>query len=495
MKVLVVDRVQLFQKIIASALENTGIAYEFADTGAAALAKLKKDKYEIVCISMYLDDMDAVELSNATRKLKSYAYTPIILITSEDNSEVISSAMKSGITDVFEKKDAEQLVNFVRRFANQNRKALGRVLYIEDTLSQRLLVTEMLKMNGLEVDGFSTGEEAFAAFEKKNYDLVITDIVLDGSMSGVTLANKIRRLDGNKGDVPILAVTAFDNISRRIGLFYLGINDYVIKPVVEEELMARIKSLITNRHFFLQMENEKTQAIRENSSKSEFLSLMSHELRTPLNSILGNLQLMQMDLPVEKVSDDFVGCLDDASSASQYLLELVNEVLDLAKIEAGNIELNLSKFSSKEFVQTTTNFIKHAAAEKELILHEHFEENIPDIYTDKARLKQVLINLLSNAVKYNQNKGDIFISIRFRQELGVISINVKDTGIGLSKADCLTIFDKFSRVGDTTSVVEGTGLGLYVTKKMVNEMGGELSVKSKLGEGSIFSVQLPIAGK
>jgi len=491
MKILIVDRVQLFQKIIASVLDDTEIDYEFADSGQAALFKIAKEKYEIICISMYLDDMNGIELSSKIRQISHYTYTPIVLITSEESTSVIQQALKSGITDVFEKQDADQLVNFIRRFGQQNNKLTGHVLYIEDTLSQRLLVTEMLSQRGLKVDGFASGEEAFAAFIKNNYDLVITDIILDGSMSGFALANRIRRLEGDKGDVPILAVTAFDNISRRISLFHLGINDYVIKPIVEEELLARIKSLIENRHFVLDISSEKTRALQANAAKSEFLSLMSHELRTPLNSIIGNLQLMLMDAKGENISNDFLECIHDADSASHHLLGLVNEILDLSKIEAGKMEISLVPFNPKEVILSSIDIIKHAAAERGINLHQHFIEDLPDLIADSARLKQVLINLLSNAVKYNHKNGDIFVSTHYKPESNTICIRVRDTGPGLTKEECAVLFEKFNRGGAESSSIEGTGLGLYVTKKMVNEMQGELTIKSKQGAGTLFTVQLP----
>lgn len=491
MKILVVDRVQLFKKIIASVLDETDIGYVFAETGTLALSTLEKDKYEIICVSMYLDDMDAIELTKKIRKLKQYAYTPIVLLTSDEPDTVAQEAMKLGIIDIFEKKEVEQLVNFIRRFGQLNNQLKGRVLYIEDTLSQRLLVTEILIQRGLDVDSFGSGEKAFAAFEKKDYDLVLTDLVLDGSMSGVTLANRIRRLDHNKGDVPILAVTAFDNISIRISLFHLGINDYVIKPIIEEELIARIKSLIENRRYMLEIQNERQTALQANAAKSEFLSLMSHELRTPLNSIIGNLQLMQMDAEEEKVSADFLDSINEADKASHHLLALINEVLDLSKIEAGQMDIKLASFQPKQVILSAIEIIKHAMAERGITLHENFINEIPDIVADRARLKQALINLLSNAVKYNHKNGDIFVSTQYNKDTETVCITVKDTGPGLSQQDCQGLFEKFNRLSAGNTATEGTGLGLYVTKKMVNEMHADIVVKSKQGVGTQFSITLP----
>lgn len=249
MKILVIDRVKLFQQIIAKVLEGTNIGYVFSHDGQTALQTLADGYFEIVCLSMHLDDMNAQELCKQIRKMERYAYTPILLLTSDESPELLQRALKAGMTDVFAKKDCEQLVNFITRFAHLGGQLTGRVLYVEDMLSQRMLMTEMFRRRGLEVEGFASGEKAWEAFCKHHYDLVITDIVLDGNMSGVTLANRIRRTNGYKGDTPILAITAFDNISRRISLFHLGIDDYVIKPVVEEELFARVKSLIESRRY------------------------------------------------------------------------------------------------------------------------------------------------------------------------------------------------------------------------------------------------------
>jgi len=492
MKILVVDRVKLFQKIIASVLEETEIDYAFVETGASALTTLEKDKYEIICVSMYLDDMDAIELTKHIRQLEQYAYTPIVMLTSDEANAVAQEAMKSGIIDIFEKKEIDQLVNFIRRFGQQNNRLSGRVLYIEDSLSQRLLVTEMLTQRGLRVDGFSSAEKAFAAFEKTDYDIVVTDIVLDSSMSGVTLANKIRRLEGNKGDVPIVAVTAFDNISRRIGLFHLGINDYVIKPVIEEELVARIKSLIENRQHILAIQQEKQTALHANAAKSEFLSFMSHELRTPLNSIIGNLQLMQMDVEEHQASTDFLESINEITTASHHLLGVINEVLDLSKIEAGKMDLKLVSFQPRQVILSAIEIIKHAMTERGITLHESLIEEIPDVIADSARLKKVLINLLSNAVKYNADNGDIFVSAQYKEDTSKVCISVKDTGPGLSPEACQGMFEKFNRLGAEKTSIEGSGLGLYVTKKMVNEMNADIVVKSKLGVGTQFSIKLPI---
>jgi len=491
MKILVVDRVKLFQKIIASTLQGTGIDHAFAETGAAAIHALERDKFEIICVSMYLDDMDAIQLTKAIRKIKKCAYTPIVLLTSEESSGTTQNAMKSGIIDIFEKKDVEQLVNFIRRFGLQNYRISGRVLYIEDTLSQQLFVTDMLERRGLKVDSYTSGEDAFTAFLKQDYDIVLTDIVLDGAMSGVTLANRIRRLSGNKGDVPILAVTAFDNISRRIGLFHLGINDYVIKPIIEEELVARINSLVDNYRSVVAIQKEKHKAVQENAAKSEYLALMSHELRTPIKSIIDNLQQLQADAAEKNIVSTMLDSLTDVEHSSEHLLSLINEVLDLSKIEAGEVNIELENFTVKPVIQSAISVVKQALLERNISLHERLDENVPDVYADSTRLKQALINLLANAIKYNKQQGEIFVSMEYKKELAAVLVKVRDTGAGLSAEACQGLFKKFNRGENAGSEIEGSGLGLYISKKLLNEMDADISVKSKLGKGTEFCIQLP----
>ncbi len=195
---------------------------------------------------MYLPDTDGIVLCQKIRALQAYQYTPIILFTSETNPESLKKAMSAGITEIFDKQNIQQLVTYIKRFTTQHQSIQAQILYIEDSISQRAATTALFESFGLTVTAFSNAEEAWDNFLKHDYDLVVTDIVLEGTMNGIALVNHIRRLEGQKGDTPILAVTGFDDISRRIELFNLGVNDYIIKPIIQQEIMARIKNLIAS---------------------------------------------------------------------------------------------------------------------------------------------------------------------------------------------------------------------------------------------------------
>jgi len=245
LNVLIIDNVKLFQVIISNLFQSSELQPIMLDKGADAIELLQQQTIDVVCISLYLTDMDGISLCRQIRQIESYQHVPIILFTSEESQTILEKAMSAGVTEIFNKQDIQQLVNYIRRFTTQYQKIDAHILYIEDMFSQRALITAYFEDCGLTVDSCSSAEEACEMFAAQNYDLVVTDIVLEGTMSGIGLVNHIRRMDGHKGDVPILAVTGFDDISRRIELFHLGVNDYVIKPVIQEEIIARVRNLIT----------------------------------------------------------------------------------------------------------------------------------------------------------------------------------------------------------------------------------------------------------
>lgn len=233
------------------------------------------------------------------------------------------------------------------------------------------------------------------------------------------------------------------------------------------------------------------EASKANLAKSEFLSRMSHELRTPLNSILGFGQLLEMG---ELQTGQRKG-VEHILKSGNYLLNLINEVLDITKIESGKLELTLEAVQIWEVVREMTENIEQQAQARNIrVIIDHLDK---DIYlkADKQRLKQVILNLLNNAVKYNVDGG--FIDVRAervrKDEFGNqwIRMLVSDNGLGISPQNVANLFNPFERAGAQNSKTEGTGLGLAVVKKLVEAMGGYAGVDSKLGEGSCFWFELP----
>lgn len=239
----------------------------------------------------------------------------------------------------------------------------------------------------------------------------------------------------------------------------------------------------------IELEAQRKEVETANKLKSEFLSNMSHELRTPLNSIMALSRVLIIQAK-EKLNDEENNYLEIVERNGKRLLSLINDILDLSKIEAGKMEVNPSFISLESFLNIIKENIQSLSEEKGLSLNLNIENDLPQIETDEMRLHQVLTNILGNAVKFT-DKGSIDISVQSNTEF--VLIKVKDSGIGISEDDLPYIFDEF-RQADGTSArqYEGTGLGLAIARKLMNILGGDIEIESELGKGTTFSIRIPI---
>lgn len=233
----------------------------------------------------------------------------------------------------------------------------------------------------------------------------------------------------------------------------------------------------------------KEEAEKASKAKSEFLSSMSHELRTPLNAILGFSQVLELD-PESPLTDSQKESVTEILKAGNHLLELINEVLDLSKIESGKLSISIESVLIKSVMEETLSIIKPFADTHKIKLISPPMENSDEFaYVDNTRLKQILLNLLSNAIKYNKPNGEVtFYHDRIDNKY---RFHVIDTGIGLSKADLDLIFKPFQRLNKLNNSIEGTGIGLTVAKQLVELMNGKIYVESEKGIGSHFYVEFP----
>ncbi|MGA8865063.1 MAG: PAS domain S-box protein [Gallionella sp.] len=233
------------------------------------------------------------------------------------------------------------------------------------------------------------------------------------------------------------------------------------------------------------------EAAAANRAKSEFLAGMSHELRTPLNAILGFGQLLEMDPQIS--SPEQQEWVSHILSAGQQLLELINDLLDFAQIDIGKLRLNLQSLSMAELTAICVAQIKSAMAQhKHVVIKNNLTDPALRVQGDNQRVRQVLINLLSNAVKYNKDDGRITVSGRITPE-GRLRIAVSDTGFGIATDKLPLLFTPFERIGQSHGTISGVGIGLAITRQLVEAMQGSIGVESVLGQGSTFWFELPVA--
>src|SRR6478672_5883038 len=282
------------------------------------------------------------------------------------------------------------------------------------------------------------------------------------------------RKDGSRFPA-IVSITALrDDYGDIIGYLLIGTDNSVRKQVE------------------LALHNAMAVAEKANLAKSDFLSGMSHELRTPLSAILGFAQLMESGSPPPTVSQK--RSIDQILQAGWYLLELINEILDLALIESGKLSLSLEPSSLPEVMRECQAMIEPQAQKRGIsVVFPRFEVPIY-VSADRTRVKQVLINLLSNAIKYNRAGGSVVVDCSASAP-GRIRIGVTDTGAGLTPEQVTQLFQPFNRLGQEANVEEGTGIGLVVCKRLIELMGGEIGVESTVGAGSVFWIDLNVTSK
>lgn len=254
MNILIVDHSKVFKAVWDRMILELGHQPVTVSDAEHALEIIRERRIDIVLASLSLPGMDGIDLCREIRRHPQNNNVPFVLLTSNADQQLREQAFEAGVTEIQSKTDVNETYRRLKKSLEElKRPVTGRILYIEDSQVVAHVMMKILIQMNLEVDHFKSAEEAFEAFQHVNYDLIISDIVVQGSMSGVGLVNRIRELPTDKARVPILAVSGMDDTARRIELFRLGVNDFISKPAIEEEVVARVTNLITNKQLFDQV--------------------------------------------------------------------------------------------------------------------------------------------------------------------------------------------------------------------------------------------------
>ncbi|MGM0679689.1 MAG: PAS domain-containing protein, partial [Pseudomonadota bacterium] len=329
---------------------------------------------------------------------------------------------------------------------------------------------EIYRIFGYEPGSFVPSVEAFHSFvHPDDLDKVHASEKQATETGHHDVVHRIIRKDGSVRHVHELAQAETDDNGKLVRLTGT-VQDITSEVQIRESLIAATE-----------------EAERANKAKSDFLSSMSHELRTPMNAIIGFSQLLDYD---DELRADQKENVSEILKAGEHLLELINEVLDLAKVESGKIDLSLEAVEVCPVVEECVTLISTLADQKQInITHRGLAGIL--VRADRTRLKQALLNLLSNAIKYNREAGTVRIEIQSTDK-DYLRIAITDTGWGIARNKLEQLFQPFSRLDAENSNIEGTGIGLALTRRLVEMMGGRVDVQSKEGVGSTFCIELPV---
>ncbi|MCY7304865.1 MAG: response regulator [Rhodoferax sp.] len=526
--ILIVDDEPKNLIVLESLLDDPGYRVVRAESADQALLALVAEEFALLILDIRMPDMNGFELAQMIKERKRTARVPIIFLTAYYNEDQhVLEGYGSGAVDYLHKPvNAAILRSKVAVFAelyrknrecsianrallievSQRRRAEQQLRELNDTLEQRV-AQRTLALRASEEKYrslFDSIDEGFCILEKVHGD---TDAKLDFRHVEVNPAFEIQA--GASNVVGKTLRQAFPDLTEQWYVTYDTILDTgepsrlelelsVGGPVlelyafpVEGETHSRVavifKDISARKRVDSELKDALAAAEKASRAKSDFLSRMSHELRTPLHAILGFAQLVDSGMPAPTPTQK--RSLDQIIKAGWYLLELINEILDLAVVESGRVMLAKEPVSLMEVVLECEVMIELQAQKRGISLSFPRPEALYFVLADRTRVKQVLINLLFNAIKYNKPGGAVALEYTLAPPHS-IRVSVRDSGVGLTEEQLGQLFLPFGRFGQEAGAEEGTGIGLVVAKRLVELMGGSIGASSEVGVGSVFWIEM-----
>jgi two-component system, NtrC family, sensor kinase len=576
--ILVIDDSVTFRETLREFLEGAGYTVHVAASGEEGLRAAAAGRPGAVIVDSVLPGIDGATVIRRLRLDTGLRSVPCLLLTGSEDRHMELRALEAG-ADAFVRKEEDVEVILARlaallrsastSVADKTASLLGpkRILAVDDSATYLAEVAAMLREEGYDVVSARSGEEALELLAAQSMDCILLDLVMPG-LSGRETCQRIKAVPIVR-DIPLIIVTAVEDRTALFDVLEAGADDYIQKSTEFEVLKARVRAQLRRKQFeddnrrnrmdlhkmqleatearaarvladsraeLLSMLEQKNQALeaantelqtrqleiaqtnRElvsaSNAKTEFLATMSHELRTPLVAILGFSELLVNGKAGELAprQREYVGYMGDSGT---HLLSLINDILDVSKIEAGKVELDLEAVDLDDLLTNTVAIVRERALARGIRLEVSGSGRSEPSLVDPRRLKQIAYNLLSNAVKFTADGGRVSLQAsrvdRHQAATGLpgfetgvrrplphnewqkfVQISVGDTGIGIPGEDMARLFSPFTQIkNNLTRTSEGTGLGLAIVSRLVDLHGGAVAVTSTPGIGSCFSVWLP----
>lgn len=349
MKVLLVEPSRFLRSVIGSIFVRYNIDVQMAESGTQALAALREGRPEILCFALELGDMRGTDFFREAQRQNLVGFFPALMITSSTDKTVFDDAVAAGVTDCFPKSDLDGLEQYVEQWQRHaTRRLSGRVMLVEDSDTAANFCADVMVRLGLDVVRFKTAEEAIASLASNDYRIVVTDFVLEGLQTGLSVIRSVRGQKGRKGELPILALSSIDSVARRVDILRAGANDFVTKPVVAEELSARLSNLIMLRELFDRLEAQH-ELVKEMALRDRLTSLHNrHHLDAEMPKLMAEAAQKGSPLSLMVVDIDHFKKINDSQGHSKGD-EVLIAVADILRGVCRGQQL-LVRYGGEEFV-------------------------------------------------------------------------------------------------------------------------------------------------
>jgi len=527
-RILIADDDPERLKAVAERLQREGFHVLTAQDGLEALDRTREELPDAIVLNLLLRRIDGLRVCEILKSNPATTNIPVLLtagvhVDADEGKRALAAGADRFLNDLGplstgsgrEIGAGQDLIQAIRTLLGAEPELEQRpiLLAIDDDPDNRAFLTKAVSKQGFEVVTAPNATQARRQLDGRRPALIFLDVQMPEE-SGLALLPQMLR---DFPDAVVVMMTAYGSEQVAAEALRGGADDYIAKPIdlqrlremlernlekqrlraERQSLVARLKDsnrYLMRQHAALRRADEEIlqvnrQLEQSNRYKSEFLANMSHELRTPLNAILGFSEIL-LDVTMNLTVGERTEFLRNIHSSGQHLLGLINDILDLAKIEAGKMELKAEEMRVAEALQEVTAILEPMARQQGLQLTTIGAVEASVIKADRSKFKQVLYNLLSNAVKFTPPPGQITITVKDASDQ--LTISVQDTGIGMKGEDLPKLFREFEQIdGSYTRRYQGTGLGLALCRRFVQMHGGRIWAESKFGKGSTFTFTIP----